>query len=100
MEIQSAFNAGAEGFQRATERANEAAINIAGSTLANNVVENSSQGEQSLETQSAQVSAPTNVTDINNELVELKVAEYQAKASAEVVQTADEVLGTLIDVTA
>lgn len=100
MEIQSAFNAGVEGFQKATERANEAAINIASSTLATNAVENTSQGERTLETQSAQVSAPTNVTDINNELVELKVAEHQAKASAEVVQTADEVLGTLIDVTA
>jgi len=98
MEIQSAFNAGVEGFQRATERANKAAINIAGNTLANNSAENTIQTEQTSQGQS--VAGTANVTDVNNELVELKVAEYQAKASAEVVQTADDVLGTLIDVTA
>jgi len=36
--------------------------------------------------------------DINQSIVDLKVAEFQAKASTEVIKTADENLGTLLDV--
>lgn len=85
MEIPSAFASGVQGFQNATETANQAAIDIVASTVlepetpTNNTFNNSSP----------------NLTEA---IVDLKVAEYQGKASAEVIKTADEMLGTLIDV--
>lgn len=98
MNIQSAFNAGIEGFQKATDTANKAALEIAHSL--------ESQEEYF---QSAQTDTDTNIdenkgsgelSDLNQSIVDLKVAEYQAKISAEVVKTADENLGTLLDVSA
>lgn len=97
MEIQSAFNAGVQGFQKASEDANKAAENIAA-----NVVENSESygiGQES----NNQVSDVANQNSDNSvsltqSVVDLRVAEFQSKASAEVVQSADENLGTLLDV--
>ena len=40
------------------------------------------------------------VPELNQSIVNLKVAEYQAKASSEVIKSADDALGTLLDVTA
>lgn len=91
MEIQSAFNSGVQGFQRATAEASQAAENIVAETSVNRDESTVSQ-------------APTNNTqkipDLNQSIVDLKVAEFQAKSSAQVIKTADEVLGTLVDVTA
>jgi hypothetical protein len=46
------------------------------------------------------VSKSNSVPDLNQSIVNLKVAEFQAKASTEVIRSADEGLGTLIDITA
>lgn len=92
MEIQSAFNAGVQGLQRASEEANEAATNIARQSTVDASAEESATTAQ---TQSVNSAAPTNLTE---SVVDLKVAEYQAKASTEVIQSADESLGTLLDV--
>jgi len=96
MEIQSAFNAGVQGFQRATEDANQAAADIAAST--SEPIEATSLESQS--TQNTQVTQREGIPDLNQSLVDLKVAEHQAKAAAQVIQSADDSLGTLIDVTA
>jgi hypothetical protein len=93
MEIQSAFNAGVQGFQKATEGANQAASDIARSTLANN--EASEPEANSAATQTSAVNEPNGLTE---SIVNLRVAEVQAQSSAEVIQSADENLGTLIDV--
>lgn len=94
MEIQSAFNAGVQGFQTATEEASRAASDIARSTAAD--------AEASAEPVASNTSSPLSVTNEPNGLTEsivnLRVAEVQAQASAEVIQSADENLGTLIDV--
>ena len=37
------------------------------------------------------------VTEITEQLIQLKVGEHSAKAGARMIQSADEVLGTLID---
>lgn len=103
MEIQSAFNSGLQGFQNATERANEAASIIVSETIASDTVysaEDFSQGQQVNDGVVDQNTQSGELSDLNQEIVELKVAEFQAKASAEVIQTADDILGTLIDVTA
>lgn len=86
MEIQSAFASGVQGFQNATEKANQAAEDIVASTAA------------SEENASLTLAKPTTTPNLNESIVELKVAEYQAKSSAEVIKTADETLGTLLDV--
>ncbi len=96
MEIQSAFNSGLEGFQKATDKANEAAANIAVQTSVTPSDLQSSQGTHTAPLESSQTS--TDSPSINQSIVDLKVAEFQAKASSEVIKTADENLGTLLDV--
>ncbi|WP_448212577.1 hypothetical protein [Colwellia sp. MEBiC06753] len=92
MEIQSAFNAGVQGYQNATQQASEAASNIVDATVA-------TQEDSAVSTNNSAASNQS-IPNLNEEIVNLKVAEYQAKASAEVIKTADETLGTLLDVTA
>ena len=89
MEIQSAFNAGVQGFQKATEDANQAAADIARNTAGIN---------EPLQTTNEPVAQSQSTPNLTQSIVDLKVAEYQAKGSAEVVKTADENLGTLLDV--
>lgn len=110
MEIQSAFNSGVQGFQRATETANQAAADIVANTsVANTSVANTTVAETTVAQEADAVSqAPVSkdnsnerkIPELNQSIVDLKVAEYQAKASAEVIKTADDSLGTLLDVTA
>ena len=93
MEIQSAFTSGVQGFQNATEKSNQAAADIAASTLASE--ENAALTlEQNIEAPKPQPPSPS----LTESAVDLKVAEYQAKSSVEVIKTADETLGTLLDV--
>ena len=97
MEVQSAFNAGVEGFQKAQEDAYLAASAIANKTFNS---EDFSQGQALNQETIEQNTGSGDLSDLNQEIVNLKVAEFQAKASAEVIQTADDTLGTLLDVTA
>lgn len=104
MEIQSsAFNAGVQGFQQATEDADKAARNIAQRNDADRQVQEQQQVQQSQQgnaarsAESAPVEQPPALTE---SIVSLKLAEVQGRTSAEVIRTADEVLGTLIDTTA
>ncbi|WP_281559255.1 hypothetical protein [Thalassomonas sp. RHCl1] len=108
MEIQSAFNAGVQGFQRATEDVNRAASDIAQNTAVNRNAEQELQSQQGLESANTTENTATNNVNavsanqapagLTESIVNLKVAEVQARSSAEVIQTADETLGTLIDV--
>jgi len=92
MDIQSAFSSGVQGFQKASEDVSKAASDIAASTAARSqsISENDKPATPQVQNQ-AQPSLAQSVVD-------LTVAEYQAKSSAEVVKTADEALGTLLDV--
>ncbi|QNF16597.1 flagellar biosynthesis protein FlgE [Aeromonas jandaei] len=75
MRIESAFNSGLQGFQRAEQVADRASGQLA-----------------RLNTPSGgQVQVP-------DELVNLKSAELQAGASAKVMKTASDMMGTLIDI--
>ena len=96
MNIQSAFNSGVQGFQQAQNDASKAAEDIVKSTTFSS--EEYSQDAASIEpSQNTQAAEAPNLTQ---SIVDLKVAEFQAKASAQVIQTSDDVLGTLLDVTA
>lgn len=82
MQVNSALNTGLQGFQEAQSRINQAAHDIASQSVTDSTVD----------------SIDTN--DLTTSLVELKVAEHDAKANAKVIQTASDVLGTLLDVEA
>lgn len=98
MEIPSSpFNAGVQGFQKATEKATEAAASIAETTSYS--ASDFALGQADNDNTVSQNTASGDLSDLNQSIVDLKVAEFQAKASAEVIKTADENLGTLLDVT-
>lgn len=97
MEIQSAFNSAAQGLQRSTDNAKKAALDIADQTFANR---DRVQQLQTLETESRELAAQSasGPVGLTSSLVDLKVAEVQAKASTNALRTADETVGTLIDI--
>ncbi len=95
MEISgSAFNAGFSGIQAGQRRVDQAASDIVSNTVAQ---------QQSVEASSQQRISPSQQTranspaDLPESLVELAQGRNEVQASARVVETADEVLGTLID---
>jgi flagellar hook protein FlgE len=71
--VSSVMSTGVQGLQAGFGRANQAAGEI------------------------ARAGQPESGGDLASSLVDLKVSENQVKASAAVIKTADEMLGTLID---
>ncbi len=74
MQIDSALNSGYLGLQKATQQVDESSARL------------------------AQLSTQPNQGDPTTELVSLKVAEQGGQVAAEVVKTADEMMGTLLDI--
>ena len=81
MEINSLISSGLGAFQAGQQRIDEAAAVIAGASLP---AESTSQ-------------AVAEVVELTEQLVQMKVGEHAAKAGARMIQSADEVLGTLIN---
>lgn len=81
----SAFYSGVSGLNRSFEQLNSSASNIASLTMVSS---------------SDSTSMDTNQVSLTDELVNLKVAEQQGKVSAKVIDTADKMLGSLIDISA
>ena len=104
MEIQSAFNSGLQGLQNARATADQAAADIVANTTfqtENDAEQVNAEGTNTeVSTEINQTSSRNDVPDLNQSIVNLKVAEFQAKASTEVIRSADDSLGTLLDVTA
>lgn len=85
MQISSTLlTAGLGAYQAGQQRVDQAGAAIAGQSLP--IPENSQ--------------TVTETVDLTEQLIQMKVGEHQAKAGARVLQTADEVLGTLINTTA
>ncbi|MDD2341882.1 MAG: flagellar biosynthesis protein FlgE [Tolumonas sp.] len=82
MNINSAFSSGVLGLQKATSQLDASASKIAQQTLPS-----SDQGT-SVSQQDA----------IPDSLVQLKMAEIQGKASAEVITRSDQMIGSLLDI--
>ena len=76
MRIESAFNNGLLGIQRGLGQTQKSANEIAG----------------------AAVRKDTTVNDVSRAVVDLRQAEQQVQASAQVVKTANELRGSLIDI--
>ena len=85
--IPSAIQSGLTGYQTAERGIAEAADNISKLNLSRN--------EQVKGAETATQTAPQ--VDLTTEAVNLVVNEHLAKANVKVIQTADEVVGTLID---
>jgi len=100
MEIPSAFNSGLQGLQNAKSTADQAAADIVASTTFNPEQQQSSESTNEVNTEVTSPSSNQELPDLNQAIVSLKVSEYQAKAATEVIKSADDSLGTLLDVTA
>lgn len=100
MEIQSAFNSGVQGFQKATDDANKAASDIANQTTSTHRAEEQFKSETAAPVEAKAPVAPEKPVELTEAVVNLKVAEFQSKAATQVIQTADETLGSLVDVRA
>lgn len=92
MDVRSAFNSGLSGFQDASAQLSNASSRIAQAGTA----EKSMTGDQQAP---GIISPPAERTSISitTELINLKIAEIQAKGAAKVITTADEMVGTLIN---
>jgi len=89
MEISgNALNAGLNALQAGQRRVDQAAADIAGSSLP--------RPEQAPDSSQP----PANDVELTTSLTELKVGKTEAQAAAKVIETADEVLGTLVDIRA
>jgi hypothetical protein len=100
VEIQSAFNLGAQGLQKANEDVHKTAENIASSdnlAAESDGVAQASNGPVANANELTKHSSDSPVK-LTQSLIDLRVAEFQAKASVEVMQSADENLGSLLDV--
>lgn len=92
MDVRSAFNSGVAGFQNASAQSSNASSRIA---QAGTAEKSMTDNQQPLEIISPLVErAPIPIT---NDLINLKVAELQAKSAAKVIHSADEICATLID---
>ncbi len=100
MEIPSAFNSGLQGLQNARSTAEQAATDIVANTTISAEQQNISDSTEEVNTEVISPNSNKELPDLNQAIVSLKVSEYQAKASTEVIKSADDSLGTLLDVTA
>lgn len=94
MDVRSVFNSGLAGFQNASAQLSNASSRIAQAGTAENSTTANQQTQESLPPSAER--APISIT---TELINMKVAEMQAKASVKVIESADDMLGTLIDTT-
>ncbi|ARU86950.1 hypothetical protein [Pseudomonas sp. M30-35] len=85
----SAFNAGLATIQSGQQRVDQAAQGIA-----SGAVTQPARTEQQAEAANA---TQAGMPEITSNLIELRLGQYQAQAGARVLETADAVLGTLID---
>ena len=99
MDIQSALYSGVQGFQRASAGVTDATLEINRQTRANqqNETEQAVAETTATEPQRALQNAEQPVS-LPNSLVQLGQEERNAQANAKSIQTADEVLGTVIDI--
>ncbi len=83
----NAFSSGLNAIQAGQRRVDQAAVDIAGNAVR-------PQPQQVNQSQAVEQSSQA---DLAQSLVALTVGKTEAQAGAKVVETADEVLGTLID---
>lgn len=99
MDIQSALYSGVQGFQRASAGVTEATLDINRQAQANRQNETAQAVAQTAATeQQSRLQNAERPGSLPNSLVQLGQEERNAQANAKSIQTADEVLGTVIDI--
>ncbi|MCJ8170342.1 hypothetical protein [Atopomonas sediminilitoris] len=100
----SALSAGLSGVQAGQRRIDQAASDIARQTLPQREEVQQAQAEQANRPDPANSAPPVRTAEptsaVADSLVELREGQTEAQAGAQVIKTADEVLGTLVDVRA
>lgn len=97
MDIQSALYSGVQGFARASAGVTDATLEINRQTQQNRQNETEQAVAQTAAPQQASV-APRESASLTDSLVQLGQEERNAQANVRSIQTADEVLGTVIDI--
>ena len=89
MDIQPAYSSGLQGIQQSSESLDRTAFDIVsvGPQVTDESTLTSGFSDQN-----------QSLPDLSKSVVDLKVAEYQAKSSVNVIKSADEALGTLLDI--
>ncbi len=95
MDVQSTFSAGMMGFRRASEGVTEATVNI-NREAANQQQLRNQDADQRADTAERFEAKPAQPSQTDN-LVQLTQNKLQAEANVKSIQTADEMMGTLID---
>ncbi|WP_333606972.1 excinuclease ATPase subunit [Arsukibacterium sp.] len=101
MDIQSAFASGMQGFQRAANGVAEASSNINRQTLNRDNIERQTAETQAQNVeinQQAAATAQQTTPSVNQSLVQLTEQSRNAESNVRSVQTADQMLGSIIDV--
>jgi flagellar basal body rod protein FlgG len=92
--LSSALYAGVQGYNQGAEQVQKASLDIASANTGRQELQADANGQQQLRNQN---NGNGNTANINNSVVELISGTNQAEASAKVIKTADEMLGTIID---
>ncbi len=102
MEIQSAYASGALGLQRASNRITEATANINRETTNQQRVQNAQDSAVAERNRSAQTPAAAETAratpSVEQSLVQLTTEQRNAEANVRSIETADQVLGSVIDI--
>ncbi|PKM17247.1 MAG: excinuclease ATPase subunit [Gammaproteobacteria bacterium HGW-Gammaproteobacteria-15] len=99
MDIRSALYSGVQGFQRASAGVTDATIDINRQTRANRLNETEQAVTQAVVAESPrQLQTAEQPGSLTSSLVQLGQEERNAQANVKSIQTADEVLGTVIDI--
>lgn len=94
MDVQSAFSAGLSGFRRASEGVTEATVNI-NREAGNQQRLRNADADMRADADDKQLQSST--PSQTDSLVQMTQNKLQAEANVRSVQTADEMMGTLID---
>ena len=100
MELQSAFASGLQGFQRASNGITEATVNINRETTNEQRFRNAQDTaavEQADQQRQVPVAEPANPS-LEQSLVQLVTEQNYAEANVKSIKTADEMLGSVIDI--
>ncbi len=102
MEIQSAYTSGALGLQRASNGITEATVNINRETTNQQRLQNAQDAATVERARSAQTPPVTETRaatpSLEQSLVQLTAEQRNAEANVRSIETADQVLGSVIDI--
>ena len=96
MEINSAFSSGISGLNKASEQITDSSQSIANQSI-NSANSNTSTSEKEAPVPVATISSYSS-EPVTTEVINMKLAEVQAQSAAKVITTADDMIGSLINV--